>query len=166
MSFFESSPYAHASVSSSLNSYLDHTNTVILIMSGTPPTHSEFNSGDYISSKYASDGTWGSQILVRFNGNGSVWSSGDIGGFVEGRHSAYTNNIILTEAEGTGVATWFLICNTQSNPSSTYYRCAMMGEVGEYGDGKELEMVDTNIITGNKYQFGSLTIQPPYRFEW
>lgn len=57
-----------------------------------------------------------------------------------------------TAATGSGTATWFLCYRILTGNNSLTNVGAMIGSVGTLGSGADLEIADTNIVSGSNYQ--------------
>ena len=73
------------------------------------------------------------------------------------------SRIVATKATAalkTGVATWALVGEMKTYP----YLCLL--SVSTVGGGGEIELLDTNIIAGNVYKLGTITLTPNMTLTW
>jgi hypothetical protein len=69
-----------------------------------------------------------------------------------------------TAALASGTATWFAICATYNFTGTFSDRATMFGTIGTIGSGADLEMADTNIVSGGTYMSAGVKLSFPY--EW
>jgi hypothetical protein len=121
-------------------------NSGIAIMKGTPPT--SFSGLTTYNARSAD--------TLLFYSCEPNWGGG----------ATFTNSqFILTTpfvaATQSGTATWFWGLTTSSPPGTGTIRQQMIGTVGATGSGADLEISNTNIVSGTTYQITNLKIKLP-----
>ena len=67
----------------------------------------------------------------------------------------------FTAAAASGAASWFWLNSYWGNSGASTILHQAIGTVGLVGSGADLEMVDTNIVSGTTYQIANLKFQFP-----
>lgn len=120
-------------------------NTALLIYKGTIANFSTFTNTT----------TRSSDLLINMPLAGGTNSYVDLGiitatnsrRFLCGRSSTPGGT-----ATASGIASWFLLYNTVSSVTDLTVGAALIGSIGLPGSGADMEIVDTNIISGNPYK--------------
>jgi len=73
------------------------------------------------------------------------------------------SNVPGATASASGLATWFLLNNSSAGTvTDLTVRSAIIGTVGTIGSGADMEVYDTNIVSGNSYKSLGFWINFPY----
>jgi hypothetical protein len=73
------------------------------------------------------------------------------------------SNVPGATASASGLATWFLLNNSVTGTVTDLTgRSAIIGTIGTIGSGADMEVYDTNIVSGNSYKSLGFWINFPY----
>ncbi len=126
--------------------------STILIMKGTQPV--DFTGLTTLSVRQ-------SDILIRFStlNSLSMWSTS-----VESNPVVINSEYATAEIDGTATWFWWVVQSNSLNMSTMLTGeiwHQIIGSVGVSGSSSELEMGDTNVVTGNSYRITNLRLQIP-----
>ena len=116
----------------------------LYIMKGAVPT--DFSTLTYNSSRNA-------DILISYSRTAGTFIIPDV------TANPMICNTTFVSASASGTATWFW--SQSRNNSANTINHQFIGTVGLIGSGADLEMSDTNIVSGNPYKVNNLKIQFP-----
>lgn len=124
--------------------------SLLQIYKGTPASFPSFTDRS----------TRSSDLLITFTLPNALGSYVDEQGFVN-QAARYTigKHLANQAASASGIASWFLLC--RSGTTSLTDKGAMIGTVGLLGSDSDLEIPDTNIVSGNNYQCAGFFLNVP-----
>lgn len=98
-----------------------------------------------------------SDRLMTFSGN--IWT------MTSSANPATIVSSSYATASASGTATWFLLQHTTSGSTTTFLH-QMLGTVGATGSGADLEISNTNIVSGQFYRINSLKLGFPSSYTY
>ena len=92
------------------------------------------------------------------------------------KDTTLTGNLLInfistyTQATKSGQATWFCFCRNHNNATNTSTLTmgahCIIGDIGTIGSGADLELPDTNIVSGQNYRIDNFKIHLPSSFTY
>lgn len=99
-----------------------------------------------------------SDLLITFTLSG-VASFDDLGVVNNSFRYTFGKHLNTQTASASGVASWFILC--RSGTSSMTDKGALIGSIGTTNSGADLEIPDTNIVSGNSYTSAGFFVNFP-----
>lgn len=130
----------------------------LYLMKGTVPTQTEFDTwyGTGATNITADSGIFRyTDLLVKYVPSGGNWNNGNL-----------VTTFNPTVAANTGTATWYMFGAFQALSNGVWARPTdlLIGTVSSIGDGGDIELLNTSIVSGTTYRIPQYEMRLPSKF--